>query len=90
MTKTLPSVAAAALLTLGITLGTTVSVTAGLAPTASAIDTTTIAPNLPYVTKVISGRALCTGTLISPLMGSDGSSLRGQWGQGKRHCWLRQ
>ena len=66
MTKTLPSVAAAALLTLGITLGTTVSVTAGLAPTASAIDTTTIAPNLPYVTKVISGRALCTGTLISP------------------------
>lgn len=51
MTKTLPSVAAAALLTLGITLGTTVSVTAGLAPTASAIDTTTIAPNLPYVTK---------------------------------------
>ena len=44
MTKTLPSVAAAALLTLGITLGTTVSVTAGLAPTASAIDTTTIAP----------------------------------------------
>lgn len=66
MTKTLPSVAAAALLTLGITLGTTVSVTAGLAPTASAIDTTTIAPNLPYVTKVISGRALYTGTLISP------------------------
>jgi len=52
MTKTLPSVAAAALLTLGITLGTTVSVTAGLAPTASAIDTTTIAPNLPYVTFV--------------------------------------
>ena len=44
MTKTLPFVAAAALLTLGITLGTTVSVTAGLAPTASAIDTTTIAP----------------------------------------------
>ena len=54
----LPAVAAAALLTVSAAVGT--------APNAAAINTSTVAPNLPYVTKVISHGALCTGTLISP------------------------
>lgn len=54
----LPAVASAALLTVSAAVGT--------APTAAAINTSTVAPNLPYVTKVISHGALCTGTLISP------------------------
>lgn len=55
---TLPAVATVALLTVGAAVGT--------APTAAAINTSTVAPNLPYVTKVVSHGALCTGTLISP------------------------
>lgn len=50
----------------GAALLLTASMAVAGAPEAAAIDTATTAPNLPYVTKVLSGGALCTGTLISP------------------------
>lgn len=50
-------------------VATALALTAGLslsaAPSAQAINSNAKAPNLTYVTKVLSGGSLCTGTLIS-------------------------
>lgn len=52
--------------TAALSLATGASLMAGSIAPAQALNTSTHAPNLTYVTKVISGGALCTGTLISP------------------------